>query len=336
MPDLYNPILQKNFSPRSPGIWQKFLLNCVSRLDSSSYLSRKLVRLAFGKELKHMRNVGANLELIPSDEANVWEIYWKKKHLGRTAPFPADLKGEDLWVLATGPSIKDLDLSKLQGRKILGLNGAIATCQEVGIAPSHYAITDRDFFEHRMPMVADAVNSGAHCFFSINGLARICEHAPHLISTGKISLLQTVNRYYGIPQLSSTEMVEALKKHPNLSISAHGDNKIGWSNDISNGVFTATTIAYIGCQIAESLEARNAFILGMDLGSTGSTPARSYESGHNARPTTIDKDYEQTILPAFELLSSITTSCKFWNLSPVSRLPKEIIPLKSYSESIEC
>ena len=249
-----------------------------------------------------MRNIGANLELVPSDEPDVWEIYWKKEHLGRTAPLPKAIKGEDLWILATGPSIKDLDLSKLQGHKVLGLNGAIATCQEVGISPSHYAITDRDFFEHRMPLVVDAVNSGAHCLFSMNGLARICEQAPQLLTTGKISLLQTVNRYYGLPQLSANDLVEALQHHPSLSISSDGDSKIGWSRDISHGVFTANTIAYIGCQIAESLGAENAYLLGMDLGSPTNTPARSYEDGQKARPTTLDKDYESTILPSFELL----------------------------------
>lgn len=283
-----------------------------------------------------MRNIGANLELVPSDEPDVWEIYWKKEHLGRTAPLPKAIKGEDLWILATGPSIKDLDLSKLQGHKVLGLNGAIATCQEVGISPSHYAITDRDFFEHRMPLVVDAVNSGAHCLFSVNGLARICEQAPQLLTSGKISLLQTVNRYYGLPQLSANDLVEALQHHPSLSISSDGDSKIGWSRHISHGVFTANTIAYIGCQIAESLGAENAYLLGMDLGSPTNTPARSYEDGQKARPTTLDKDYESTILPSFELLRDTETHCRFWNLSPVSRLPESVMPRKSFPDSLKC
>lgn len=335
MPAVFNPITLSDQQVPAARIWQKLLLGCACRLDPSGRVSQRIMRIARGKELKHMRNVGPNFALRATEDPTIWDIFWKKRHLGRTAPLPGKIPGEDIWLLATGPSISGVDLGRLRDRAVLGLNGAIVNCREAGILPSHYAITDRDFFEHRMPLVLDAVRSGAHCLFSFNGLARICEHSPELFETGRISLLQTVNRYYGIPQLPEAALRQALRGHPELVVPGSGDPRIGWSRDMTHGVFTANTIAYIGCQIAESLGAGNAYILGMDLGSGRGVPLRSYEEGKDARPTTLDKDYERVILPAFELLSGLETGCKFWNLSAVSRLPEAVMPGLSYDDALE-
>jgi len=311
---------------------KKSLIPWVKLLPTQSKLSVKLTRLTYGKKFKHMRNVGINLQLTPSNAG--WEISWNGKLLTTTLPFPQeDSAGKPLWIMATGPSICDLELEQLQGHTVIGLNGAIATCKEYSIEPTYYAITDRDFFENRMPLVAAAIQSGAHCFFSFNGLARICEYAPELLESAKISLLETVNRYYMIPQLNEFALREELSKQPKLILPDGHNLKSGWSHDASIGVFTGNTIAYIACQIAESLKFQNAYILGMDLGSSANN-TRSYETGNQARPTTIDKDYEDFILPAFELLSQLKLNTKFWNISSISKLPNSIVPRKSFQTAL--
>jgi KDO transferase-3 len=302
-------------------------------LPAKSALSIKLTRLLYGKKLKHMRNTGANLQLKPSNGG--WEVKWKGQKLTTTLPFPSpNSSNSPLWIIATGPSIRGLDLTQLKNETLIGLNGAISTCLENAITPTYYAITDRDFFENRMNLVEDAIKSGAHCFFSFNGIARICEQAPELLHLSKISLLETVNRYYMVPQLDESSLRKELAKQPKLVLPSQCNMKSGWSHDAALGVFTGNTIAYIACQLANTLKFKNAFILGMDLGSVKGME-RSYEIGMDARPTTIDSDYETYILPAFRLLSKINPYTQFWNLSPTSKLPESVMPRKSFKIALK-
>lgn len=320
-------------SANHKNLWQRLLLKASSLMPPHSSFTAKVRRIAYGKRFKHMRNIGNQFQLRATDIPQIYDIIWNGRKLGQTATLPKAVKNEDMWLLASGPSINELDLSQLKGRNIMALNGAITSCEKHALTPTFYAITDRDFFENRMTLVEKAVRSGAHCFFSFNGLARICEQAPHLIAIGDISLLETVNRHYETPQLTNSELEQYCAQDNDLYLPHANNPKVGWSHNLSKGVFTANTIAYIGCQIAAHLKTRNAFILGMDLGATGL--ARSYEAGSAARPTTIDKDYEKTILPAFQLLSEIETFTTFYNLSLNSRLPDSIIPKISMNEALE-
>lgn len=317
------------------GIFSRLILSISSLLPKHSRLSAKVRRLVYGKSLKHMRNISRQFSLSASSDKLAYDVLWNGKKLGSTVPFPPSINDEDIWLIATGPSINELELSQLQGKNVMGLNGAIASCEKHGITPTHYAITDRDFFEHRMHLVEKAMQSGAHCFFSFNGLARICELAPDLLKTAKVSLIETVNRQYNTPQLSPEELYNNCSLDEDLEFPDFNLPKLGWSHDLSKGVFTANTVAYIGCQIAAQLKPKRVFILGMDLGSSGAAHARSYESGKNARPTTIDRDYEKDILPAFRLLSTLELTTKFYNLSTRSRLPESVMPKLTFDKALE-
>lgn len=311
---------------------KKAFLAFVKTLPATSPLSIKLTRAIYGKKLKHMRNAGPNLRLIPDQDG--WQVYWKSKLLTTTVPFPQPTTShKPLWIMATGPSICDQDLAQLKNEIIIGLNGAIATCSEYGLSPTYYAITDRDFFENRMHLVRDALQSGAHCFFSFEGIARICQQAPNLLQNAKISLLETVNRYYMTSQLTDDQLRDQLRNNLTFDLPDYHTSKSGWSHNASLGVFTGNTIAYIACQIAQSLNFQTAHIIGMDLGSTKGK-VRSYESGNDARPTSIDTDYDKYILPAFKLLAKQKLSTQFWNLSPTSRLPESVMPRKPFDQAL--
>lgn len=311
------------------------LLRISSLLPKHSRLAAKSRRLIYGKSLKHMRNIDGRFGLSPSSTEQIFDIFWDGQKMGTTVPIPKSSKSREIWLIATGPSINDVDLSQLKHKTVMGLNGAIATCEKHNICPSYYAITDRDFFEHRMHLVEKALRSGAHCFFSFNGLARICELAPNLLKAGKISLLETVNRQYSTPQISAKELHQYCSLDADLELPDFNSPKVGWSHNLSKGVFTANTIAYIGCQIAAQLKAQSVFLLGMDLSSGAASHVRSYETGKDARPTTIDQDYETAILPSFQLLSSLDLTTKFYNLSINSRLPDSAMPKLTFDEALD-
>jgi len=302
-------------------------------LPQSSKIVSKSLRAIYGKQFKHMIRLGSAFQLKPTNHAQIWEIFWKGRKLGETHPFPSSIPDKDVFLIATGPSLKELDLSPLRDQITFGVNGAIAVTQPLKITPDFFACFDYKFFRDRMQLVQSTVESGAHCFFSAHGLSQVCQKAPELLIKGKISLLETVNQYYGLPSLSSLELKQACDHTPSLVISPNNP-KVGWSHDISLGVFNGKTISYVACQIANSLKARNVYILGMDLGSSPNQPIRAYESGPKATSSSLDKDFETTILPSFALMSQQTTTSQFWNLSPNSRLPSEIIPKISFNEIV--
>ncbi len=326
----------QNHSPQKVSdlpVLNRVLISCLNLLPFRGELSSKFTRIAYGKALKHMRYTRAYLELRKRDGA--WEIYWKNKYIASTQPLPQPtLTHRPLWIMATSPSLLEHKLSDLHKQDIMGLNGAIATCLDHGLTPKYYVITDTDFFNHRMPLVKKAIASGAHCFFSFNGIARICEKAPNLLRTGNVSLLERVNRYYMTPQLTEADLRKELHNHPKLILPARNDIKSGWSNDIHSGIFTGNTVTYIACQIAAFLHYQQAYILGMDLGSPNGASARSYETGENARPTTLDKDYSRYILPAFQLLADTETPTEFWNISSSSRLPESVMQRMSFQAAL--
>jgi len=333
--------LRKN-TPRQlqtslPDSW---VMKLLSSATPTSKFSRKLLRALYGKQYKHMSIAGAAFQLKPTTHPQIWEVYWKGKKLGETHPFPNAFTDSspdsDIWIMATGPSINQLDLKQLKSRNVFGVNGSIAVCQKHGIQPQYYASSDHNFFNDRMSLVKEAVNSGTHCFFSFNGISKICQHAPELIAQGKISLFETVNRYYGLPRLTSSDLRAACDTDPDLSMGA--DHHIGWSNDLTKGVFIAKTITFSACQIAQFLGAKNIFLLGMDLGHSADQPVRAYESGAQACNSSLDKDYLTTILPSFEFLKKtmMDSSSQFrvWNISPQSRLPDEVIPKITYEQAL--
>lgn len=308
-------------------------LFAIRKLPSTSRPSRKALRVIYSTKLKHMRPAGASFKLQPTSHPQIWEIFWRGKKLGETVPYPEPLEQPNLWLLATGPSVKSLDLSKIKGQPLFGVNGAIAVCSKHGILPSYYASSDHNFFNQRMSLVKEAVSSGSHCFFSFNGISRICEQAPEVLARGKISLFEIVNRYYGVPSVEASEVVKAAQEDSAIIVDP-SDPAIGWSYDITKGAFAAKTIAYSACQISAYLKAKNVFILGMDLGHSGSHPERAYESGSQACSSSLDKDYSSRIFPSFKLLSELNLSTRFWNLSAQSRLPASIIPHMSFEQAL--
>ena len=281
-----------------------------------------------------MTNTGASLRLGPGSRKDEWEVFWKGAMLGRTVPFPGRTGASTLWLLATGPSINEIDLTQLRGRTVMGVNGATSVCREHGITPSYYVSTDPDFFENRMELVALAIESGAHCFLSANGISRICEQRPELLGQGRVTLLETVNRYWGIPQLTPEGLFEVAGSGRNLILPDARQHKVGWSKDPSKGVFASNTVTYSACQLACAMGFRTVNILGMDLGAGQSGAVRAYEQGKDARPSKLDESYEVSILPAFELMASLKLETKFLNLSPQSRLPDRVLPKTSYQSAL--
>jgi KDO transferase-3 len=305
-----------------------------------NWLRRKLYRARLPDYMRHMRKAHPDFWLAGAHGV-LDTVYWRGKPVGRILPLEhlTRATGPDCFIVATGPSINQIDFSHLQGRACIGVNGSILRSEESSLPFRSHVIADRQFFKDRFELVRKALMSGVECLFTFRGLSVICERQPELLRDARVFLLDEITAHFGQPKLSAVDFDAAADRDPDLVLHPSARPSKGWvgfSRDIRKGVFTGQTIAFSALQVAVWLGYTRIFILGMDLGGTGDR-VRFYESGEKAAPMRLDRDYESYIQPAFEVASKLRSALgiQIYNLSLDSRLPAAIIPKLSFADALE-
>jgi KDO transferase-3 len=268
-------------------------------------------------------------------------VFWRKKSVGFVRNMNS-VKGAGkgpCFLVATGPSMKSVDLKKLRGYQTVSFNGAINLFLENGMTPDYVLIPDVRIFENCFEFVEKSVRSGAVCFFSYDGLSRICERMPELFQHGNIHLIESINCKYDQPLSASGWPVSPADAPDGLYMSeVYPDNRkrrgiMGFSCDAGRGFFFGRTVAYLGVQLAHWLGHHPLFILGMDLGGTGK--AHCYANTANGTPDFL-RYYEPEIRAPFEIARRAAEAENFsvYNLSEHSTLPSSVIPKVSLKEAL--
>ena len=312
----------------------------MSRLDR---LRKWYHRKRLPKSLRHMNRLHPDfhLEQCGTDNDPHYGIYWKGKPVGQTNPLSRLRKPStsQCFIIATGPSLAETDVSKLAARTCFGVNGAIALADSCGLEFQYQLVSDGSFVRDRLPLVRRMIASGAECLFSFAALGILCEQEHKLLASPGLYLLPEMNYRYQVPQLNPEDFRYWAMRQKGISLHpdpAFNSGRVGFSRDINCGVFTAQTVVFEALQVSYYLNFRQVFILGMDLNARpGQT--RFYEQNGKAARTRIDRDYTPYILPAFEVARDIVATEDFdiYNLSRDSRLPDTVIPKISLQEALD-
>ncbi len=293
-------------------------------------------------QFKHMGWIVENfrLEQAPS-EPGATNVLWDNNVVYKTPALKSlrNTASGDCFLVGTGPSIGEIDFSKLRAKVCFGVNGSIVKFRMAGFAPAYYAIATRDFFYNRFNMVHQAIESKATCFFPFWGLCRICKNDTALLQNASIYLMYTVNKRYGIPMMNAKAFDKRAAADPDLILHKtlkRAKDAVGFSLDLEKGYFHGENVLFVAIQIARYIGFRRLFILGMDLDYSRPNP-RFYENASDSRPTWIDKSFERSIVPAFEVLRNmcLEKQIEVYNLSLKSKLPEKIIPKISFEKAIE-
>lgn len=293
-------------------------------------------------EFKHLKRLHPDFKLkrLGNLEDNYYEIFWKQKLVGVTNPLSNLTKpqSERCFIVATGPSLNEIDFKQLANETLLGVNGAVAKCNKNVFMQYHF-ISDASFVLTRLSFVEKMINSGADCLFSFATLNNICECKPELLEAKNVFLLPEMNLQYDVPKKNAAEFDLWAESEPEIILHDNSrlmNGRVGFSKNINQGVFTAQTVVFEAVQTAAYLGFKKINILGMDLNFSQDT-SRFYEHKKDVVKSRINRDFEPYVLPAFEVAGKVAKHEGFeiFNLSPDSRLPATIIKKISFEDALQ-
>ena len=228
-------------------------------------------------------------------------------------------------IFATGPTARDCEWERLRGgqRFIIAVNGGPSVLAEHGIRPDLHMVIDRHFVHSgvvHFESSPDVPLLGTH-----RSAAVLAALMPGVYTRKPVAIVERVNAWYGIPVIPQQELREINRASGSpFQFPDEPDPKfrIGWSANPALGVFSGCTVVLSALQVAVGLGATDIEIIGMDLSNLG----HAHTHGISKRPNELVSQYEQYILPTFQVMrrSLLETDVAVRNLSPVCPLPAEL------------
>ena len=225
-------------------------------------------------------------------------------------------------IFATGPTALDCSWQRLQSgdRFIIAVNGAPTVLLERGIRPDLHLVIDRHFVHSGGIHFANSLEVpliGTH-----RSAAVLAALMPGVFARKPVAIVERVNAWYGIPVIGQQELRQLNRESGSpFHFPDEPDRKfrIGWSHDPALGVFSGCTVVLSALQVAVGLGATDIEIIGMDLSNMG----HAHTSGISKRPNELASQYDQYILPTFQVMHRALSGkgVAVRNLSPVCPLP---------------
>ncbi|MDX3904919.1 MAG: hypothetical protein QHC78_04430 [Pigmentiphaga sp.] len=244
----------------------------------------------------------------------------------RGRPFPlADLAGARrgsrgrCHIIASGPSINDIDYARLPLEHVMGVNGAIALSDRSPVRFDYYCFNDTGFVRARPDLVRRIVAQDLLLFTTPLCLWHVLQRVPAEALRCRLFLME--NPQWPALQPART-LAEAAAAFPGGELEIFdADKALGFSHDVRKGVFDVGTVAYTALQIMAWQGYAEIVLHGVDLKNAAAAP-RFYETAANRQPTTLDQYVPHHIVPAFRQAARRLREAgvRIVNLSPDSAL----------------
>lgn len=306
-------------------------------------LLRSVKHNIFSRKYKHMTYINPNFGLSKRLEDGGRSILWDDKEVYKLKSL-ASIKNQHsgpCFLLATGPSVNEHDLSKISQFPIIAVNGSVKILKKYNIKPEYYMINDVSFFRDRFDYVKEVIALDSKCFFSSPGLSEICNNDLDLLKESEIYLMEKINHQFDKARLSRINFSRLINSekdffiNPNLKYTKK--QNIGFSENIEKGFFEGRTVVYFALQAAYYLGFDEVYILGMDLGPNTAGAIRAYDEKGDSCPSGLVSHFDDHIKHAFETLKEFSKTRNFsvYNLSQNSLLSSTIVPKISFEEALD-
>jgi len=282
-------------SPR-PQVSRTITATCASLL-------RQVYRATHRRDQWHSERLWPHTRISRDADGRLEEMRFGRRqmrianHSGSDA-LKLSLGNAVVHLIASGPSISDIDYSALRLGNVLGVNGAIALASRHSVKFTHYCITDTGFLRNRPDLVATILSQDLLLFTTPVALTHILHHFPYDKIRCRIFLLERV----GEQALRPREPAESAITHANGNLTLFDSTYgLGFSHDIRRGIFPGGTVAYEALQILSWLGFRQIYLHGIDLSNADHAP-RFYENEENKLPCHLTKQLERVINDIFPIV----------------------------------
>lgn len=232
-------------------------------------------------------------------------------------------------LIATGPSVAEIDYQHLPMASAMGVNGAIALCDRAPVKFDYYCIIDTNFIKNRPDLVEKILRQNFTLFITPLILWYVLKQFPLAALRCKIYLMEDVREPTFLPARGCAELqqISGAEVHQ-----FEPGSTLGYSFDITRGFFDSKTVAFTALQVLTWLGYKDIYIHGLDLSNTRSQP-RFYETAEAMQPSSIEQDFAAYIEPSFRKAQPLLQArgISVTNLSPESALDAAIFPKRHWS-----
>ncbi|WP_113356581.1 glycosyl transferase [Rhizobium sp. SYY.PMSO] len=273
------------------------------------------VRLFLGGSLAHVQDWFPGLSIVRSQ--NISEVHYRGAKVSTLAGMDRlrERTGDRIYIVGSGPSIRDCDLSGLEPGSAILLNGAIGLIGSQIDEPLAIAIEDERFVWRHIDMIRSKIMPGSLCLFSVSVLRALCEIDKNWLADKTIILIDDIRKPYGARRRSPDD----LRKLQYVRLDAEGS--AGFSLSPDRGVFLGGSVAVSALQFAFYCARHEVGFLGIDI--SNADEPRFYETGSDTAFSGIARA-EGRIIEHLVLAREIAAErgISFVNYSPVSALLK--------------
>ncbi|VVE35409.1 hypothetical protein PIN31009_03849 [Pandoraea iniqua] len=290
-----------------------------------STLLKLLYRHSHAAKWRHNERLWPHAQIVRDATGVIERFTWR----GRNVPLARRAELQQLrrlpcHIVASGPSVADIDYNALPMHHVMGVNGAIALVDRAPVKFNYYCLLDAGFVRQRPDLARRIVARDLVLFVTPVVLARLLETYPMSAFGCRFYLVDDIFKR----GMEAVRTPAALRANPRVAASAAffgDDSHLGYSFDIDNGFFHGGTVAYFALQVATWLGFSELYLHGVDLRDAAQTP-RFYETMQSRAPTRLDAEFADLIEPSFRQASEVLRSrgVRVENLSRESALGDDI------------
>lgn len=272
-------------------------------------------RVLLGSSRAHAQDWFPGLNIVR--KSGVGEVFYHRAKIADLSNSDRlrDGAGEIIYIIGSGPSIRDCDLTGLERNSAILLNGAIGLIGEQIAAPLAIAVEDERFVWRHSEMMRRKIKPGTICLLSVPVLRAISERDSRWLSDKVVILIDNISKPYGSRRRPIEDIGKLDFVRLNAAVTA------GFSSTPDLGVFQGGSVAVSALQFALYCSPKAIGFIGIDISNAGQP--RFYETSDEAAFSGIARA-EGRILEHFVLAKEIASErgVTFVNYSPVSALVK--------------
>ncbi|MEN4921949.1 hypothetical protein ABE485_25005 [Achromobacter spanius] len=286
---------------------------------------RKLFRVLRSRTQRHNQHLWPFVRIWRDNEGAISGY----RAFGRSLPVTPLAQGFDpadqtVHLILSGPSVAQIPYDRLDLGVAMGVNGAIALARKFDFKFKYYCIIDQNFVRDRIDLVREIVAQDLTLYVFPEVLRYIMQGIPQEDIRCRICIIELIAKRAYERSVAPAVLKRIAAASPDVQL-LDAKQGLGYSFDVSLGVFDADTVAYAALQVLVSGGARQVYVHGLDLTVQGGL--RFYDEGGRPQTSRLARNFPRLIEPSFRFASTLWRSrgVSVFNLSPVSALSADIM-----------